>query len=95
MKKLSLVLLLVLFSCTIEKKQIEQIVLTEATYVVFYSDSNIDTLNVSTTGILNESSIEGSNEIYIISTNSKKWYETIYNNSAPFKRIKFKQTIIK
>jgi hypothetical protein len=70
-------------------------VLTEATYVVFYSDKNIDTLNVSTIGVLRETSIRGTNEIYIINSKAEEWYEIIYKNTAPFKRIKFKKTIIK
>lgn len=93
MKKLSLVLLLVLlvlFSCS-EKEN----TLTEASYVVFYSDKNIDTLNVSTIGVLRESSVRGTNEIYVINSEAEEWYEIKYKNTAPFKRIKFKQTIIK
>jgi uncharacterized protein YcfL len=93
MKKLSLVILLVLlvlFYCS-EKENI----LTEATYVVFYSDKNTDTLNISTIGILRESSIRGTNEISIINSKAEEWCEIIYRNTAPFKRIKFKQTIIK
>lgn len=94
MKNKLLILLsgVLLTSCSEKQKQT---VLTEATYVVFYSDSNIDTLNVQTTGILRERSIKGTNEIYIINTDKNNWYEKIYENSAPFKRIKFKQTIIK
>ena len=93
MKKLSLVILLVLlvlFCCSKKEN-----VLTEATYVVFYSDKNIDTLNVSTIGVLRETSIRGTNEIYIINSKAEEWYEIIYKNTAPFKRIKFKKTIIK
>jgi uncharacterized protein YcfL len=93
MKKLSLVILLVLLVlfCCSEKENI----LTEATYVVFYSDKNTDTLNISTIGILRESSIRGTNEISIINSKAEEWCEIIYRNTAPFKRIKFKQTIIK
>lgn len=90
MKKISLVILLALFCCS-EKEN----VLTEATYVVFYSDKNIDTLNVSTIGVLRESYIRGTNEISIINSKAEEWCEIIYRNTAPFKRIKFKQSIIK
>ena len=87
--KLLIFLTLGLFSCS--EKQ-EQVVLTEATYVIFYSDSNIDTLNVSTYNNIVESSYEGINNIYISSYYKN---EDVYNNTAPFKRIKFKQTVIK
>ena len=91
MKNKLLILLssVLLISCSEEQ---EQVILTEATYVVFYSDNNIDTLNVSTYNKIVESSYRGVNNIYISSFYKN---EDIYNNTAPFKRIKFKQTIIK
>ncbi len=91
--KLLLISLLGLFSCNSDKQ--EPVVLTEATYVVIYTEKFVDTLNISTTGIIKTSSYQGVNELYVIDDSKKEWYKTYYRGTAPFLRIKHQETVIK
>jgi len=85
MKKLLILLTLFLISCNNNTK-----ILTKATYVIFYSASVTDTIHVATYGKIRE-------DVNIIIDYQEEVgrfpMRIIYHNSAPYKRIYYKETV--